>query len=226
MAVVNHLRELPDMRVWFVKILFVAVIVLLGTTLAQAGSITGSVTDDNVKFTGTVTGTLATLTIECIDITCNGWRLGDVTLKGFTFTGGPTPGMFPAGYTVENGGQNDDAVGNGGGCNGATKSGKGQDGKAVCWDAALPLTTVLEDGTIFTFTAVIIDGSGSGPLHVQATAYDNSTGSQKMGGKVLAVSDDLGPNTVSETPEPSTFVFLGSGLLVALGAVRRRLGSV
>jgi len=213
------------MKVSLVKILILAVVVLLGTTFAQAGSITGSVTDDNVKFTGTVTGSLATLTVECISMACNGWYLGDVTLKGFMFGSGPTPGMFPAGYTVENGGQNDDAVGNGGGCNGATKSGKGQDGKAVCWDAALPLTTILEDGTVFTFTAVIDDVSGMGPLHVQATAYDNSTGSQKKGGKVLAISDDLS-GALTETPEPSTFVFLGSGLLVGLGAVRRRLGSV
>jgi len=213
------------MRFWLVKILIVAVVILLGTTLAQAGSITGSVTDDNVKFTGTVTGSLATLTVECIDITCDGWHLGDVTLKGFMFGSGPTPGMFPSGYTVVNGGQDNNAVGNGGGCNGASKAGKGQDGKAICWDAALPLTTILEDGTVFTFTAVIGDVSGIGPLHVQATAYDNSTGNQKMGGKVLAISDDL-TGTLTETPEPSSFLFLGSGLLVALGAVRRRLGSV
>jgi len=36
-----------------------------------------------------------------------------------------------------------------------------------------------------------------------------------MGGKVLAISDDL-TGAVTETPEPSKFVLLGSGFLVAL----------
>jgi hypothetical protein len=161
-----------------------------------------TITDSDITFTATVTDTLVTLDIQCQDISiCGNWYLGDVTLKGFTFTGTPTLGTAPSGYTLENGGQDNNAVGSGGGCNDT------QPGSAVCWDASLPLTTQLGGG-ILTFTANIADGS-AGTLHVQATGYDNVDGTQTNGGKVFAVSDDL----VTSVPEPSTLTLLAGGLI-------------
>lgn len=197
------------MRAKILGIALVALAVLLGAGLACADTIT----DTNVQFTGTVTSSTVTLDIQCLNASiCGSWFLGDVTLKGFTFTGAPTLGTAPSGYTALNGGQNNSAVGNGGGCNST------QPGSAVCWDASLPLTTQLGSGVI-EFTANITNGV-PGTLHVQATAYSNSGGTQTNGGKVLAVSDDLGPG--AGVPEPSTFALLGLGLL-ALAVFRRRV---
>jgi len=193
------------------KFILVAGTVLLGASLVHADSIT----DGSVQFTATVTGTTVTLQIQCLDVSvCGSWYLGDVSLKGFTFTGDPVLDTAPSGYTVQNSGQNNDAVGSGGGCDTT------QAGSAVCWDASLPLTTQLGSGVI-TFSADITDGS-TGPLHVQATAYDNVNGDQTNGGKVMAVSDDL-----VAVPEPATLALLTLGFgAVALAAFRRRAFSL
>jgi len=193
--------------------LCMGIVTLLGANVAQADSIT----DNNVQFTGTVTATTVTLTIQClVPASCGSWFLGDVTLKGYSSTGSPTLGTAPSGYMLVNGGQNNNAVGNGGGCNST------QAGMAVCWDAPSTLTTQLGSGVI-TFTANITGGV-PGTLHVQATAYSNSAGTQKGGGKVLAVSDDLTPGGGTSVPEPGTFALIGSGLFV-LGTLRRRVFS-
>jgi hypothetical protein len=195
---------------------------LLALFLSLAGATTAkadTVTVGDLTFNGTVTATTVTLTITCNDATCAGWFLGDFTLKGFTFTGGPTDGAEPSGYAVQNGGQNNDAVGNGGGCDST------QPGQAVCWDAPSTLSTQLTNGGTISFSANITGGvppSGGDFLHVQATGYDNSAGSQTGGGKVFAVSQDLNGTTVP-FPEPGTFTMLGAGLLGLAGIARRRI---
>lgn len=189
--------------------LFVAIVVLFGASFAHADS----VTDTDVKFTAFVTGTTVTLDIQCMNVSvCGNWYLGDVTLKGFTFSGSPALGVAPSGYTIENGGQDNNGVGNGGGCNGT------QMGGAVCWDAPTALSTQLGGG-VHVFTANITGGV-PGTLHVQATGYTNTSGDQTHGGKVLAVSDDL-----ARTPDPGFFVLFASGMLV-LAILRRRAFSI
>lgn len=183
--------------------------------VAKADSIT--TTGGDVTFTGNVASTTATLTITCNTSLCNGWYLGDVTLKGFTFvTFGKTDLGSQVGFTALAGGQNNAGVGTGGGCNSTQLT------SAVCWDAQNPLNSQLHTGVTYTFIADITGGSFiPGQLHVQATAYDNSAGSQVSGGKVFAISDNL--LTVTTVPEPSSLVLLGVGFLGLVGLAGRKL---
>lgn len=199
------------------KVLSGLSLILLVLSLGTA-AMADTVTDTNVQFTATVTGTTATLQIQCISaVACGSWYIGDVTLKGFTLNGF-TPGTAPSGYTLNNGGQNNDAVAaTNGGCNGT------QSGKAICWDAPTTLDTL--GAGLNTFTANITNGLSSGTLHVQATFYDNSAGVGTGGHKVLAVSDDLAGSSGS-TPEPASMILLGTGLLTLGSFARRRANKV
>jgi hypothetical protein len=135
-----------------------------------------------------------------------------VTLKGFNYTGTPTLISAPVGYDAVGGGQNNSAFGTGGGCNSNDTSG------AVCWQTSMPLTAKLGT-TLYTFSVSISDGTVGGPLHVQATGYNNANGTQKGGGKGFAVSNDLSSSSVTAVPESGTFTFLTAGLfaIVLLG---------
>lgn len=198
------------------RILMIGMIMLALCLVFGGTSKADSFTAGDVFLTGNVTGTTATLTIKCLDGGCNGWYLGDVTLKGFTFTSLTGTGAgTPAGYVAQIGGQNNSAVGSGGGCNGSDLSG------AICWDGqGAPLSFRLVTGTTYTFTANITGGSFTpGDLHVMATAYSNSAGSQQNGGKVFAISDNL---LVVQAPEPSSLELLAAGLIgLAFLSLRR-----
>jgi hypothetical protein len=184
-----------------VRVCVSALVLSLFALAARADSITVN----GITFTGTVTAitataSTATLEVQCTDLSiCGGWYLGDVTLKGFSYTGTPTLASAPSGYVLVPGGQNNSAVSTGGGCNGT------QVGSALCWDASLPLTTVLGSSPIY-FSANITGGS-VGTLAVQATGYNNPQGSQLGGDKMFAVSTPF-----QGVPEPSSLALLFSGL--------------
>jgi hypothetical protein len=189
-------------------------VVLLGLFLGGTAR-ADSFTYDSIVFTGSVTGTTATLTIQCTDATaCGNFYLGDVTLKGFNYSGTPTLVSAPAGYNAMGGGQNNSAVGTGGGCNSNNTTG------AVCWYTSLPLATQLGT-TLYTFSVGINNGAVSGPLHVQATGYNNAYGIGRHGGKGFAVSNDLSSSSVASAPETGTFTLLTAGLL-AIGLLGRK----
>lgn len=199
------------------RILMSGVVMLLFCLASGRCAKADSFTAGDVFLTGNVTGNTATLTIECLDSGCNGWYLGDVTLKGFTFTSLTGTGAgTPSGFVAQIGGQNNSAVGSGGGCNGSDLSG------AVCWDApGVPLSFQLVTGTTYAFTANITGGSFTpGSLHVQATAYSNAAGSQQNGGKVFAISDNL---LVVQTPEPGSLELLAVGMIALAFVSLRRL---
>jgi hypothetical protein len=183
--------------------------ILLASSFCYADSYTDPTTD--VQFTGSVTSTMVTLDVQCLNTSiCGSLYLGDVALKGFTFSTIVGPGSGPSGYTLQNGGANDS--GNGG-CDGKDT------GKALCWAAPSPLTTQL-GSTLLVFSATITDGAVSDPLHVQATGYTNSAGDQTHGGKPLAVSNDL-TSGAPRVREPGTWALILAEL-AALALVGRR----
>lgn len=128
-----------------------------------------------------------------------------MTLKGFNYSGTPTAVSAPAGYDRTGGGQNSSAVESGGGCGSNDTTG------AVCRDTSLPISTRLGT-TLHTFSVSINNGTVGGPLHVQATGYNNAYGTQKSGGKGFAVSNDLSSSSVTAAPEPGTFTLFAAGL--------------
>jgi len=201
-------------------ILGVAVVAILAGFASVSTVRADTLTVDDVLFTGTVTATQATLTVQCTNSSvCGSFFLGDVTLKGFTDTTAVAGPTIDGGYTFRNGGQNNDAVATGGGCDGKDTGG------AVCWDA--PATLDQLGTTLFTFTATLTGGATSGPLHVQATAYNNDSGIGTHGDKVFAISSDLNGGTIT-TPEPtsSSLLLLGLGLLALPLGLRRKFASI
>ncbi|SRR6266849_780166 len=156
-----------------------------------------TITIDGVQFSATVTATTVTLTVTCTAAGCANYAIGDISLKGFTFTGTATNIAEPAGYAVQNGGQNN---------GGSTNCNSTQPQSAVCWNGSGAFFAI---GSGLTFEASIGSGAvGTDPLHVQTVIFTDSTG----GTRVTGVSNDLTGGSIT-TPEPASLAFLGLGLL-------------
>jgi hypothetical protein len=180
------------------KVLILAAVVALAFGFAGVAK-ADSFSIDGVTFTGTVTSTTVTLTVQCTVAKCVNYAIGDISLKGFTFTGGPTNIKEPSGYAVQNGGQNN---------GGATSCNGTQGHKAVCWDGDSGFFTL--GSGVNTFQASIVGGAGpSDDLHVQTVIFSNSTGNSRITG----VSDDLEGGGTTSTPEPASMLLLGLGMI-------------
>jgi hypothetical protein len=177
-------------------LLFTALVAILAFGFAGTAK-ADSVTIDGVLFEASVTSTTVTLTVTCTDASCTGWAIGDISLKGFTFTGDPTDILAPSGYVVQNGGQNNGQ---------STECNSTQIGQAVCWNTSSFLTL---GSTPITFEAAITNGAlTSDLLHVQTVIFSDNTGATRITG----VSNDLNGSTIT-TPEPASLTLLGLSLL-------------
>src|SRR5437667_5229333 len=145
------------------KVLILALVAIVCIGFAGTAK-ADSITVQGVQFTGTVTGTTATLTVQCLQASCVNWAIGDITLKGFSYTGTAGNITEPLGYVVQNGGQNN---------GGATACNSTQLQTAVCWNRSGFFT--LGSG-VNTFEASIANGTVSDPLHVQTVVFTDSTG--------------------------------------------------
>src|SRR4029453_18050625 len=92
--------------VYMKKVLIFAALMAMATIGFAGVAKADSFSTNGVTFNATVTNTTVTVTVQCLDPSCVGYAIGDLSLKGFTFTGDPTDILAPSDYKVQNGGQN------------------------------------------------------------------------------------------------------------------------
>ena len=177
------------------KVRFIAGLIALLTLGFAERAKADSITIAGVNFSANVASSLVTLTVTCTNASCANYAIGSISLKGFTFTGTATNFLEPAGYLVQNGGQDNGGSAN---CNGT------QSQSAVCWNASGAFVPL---GSGLTFEASIANGTVTDLLHVQTVIFTDSTG----GKRVTGVSNDLTGGSI--TPEPGSLTFLVLGLL-------------
>ena len=144
----------------FRKLIFFSIFVAV-LALASAPVHADTLTVNDVLFTATVTSTDVTLTVQCTDNSvCGGYFLGNVGLKGFTFTGDPTNITEPTNYAVQNGGVN----------NGQTDP--------SYWDLKLGVSYVWKDG--WTVGAYYVGTNNTGFYNPTSSLANTST--KNLGG--------------------------------------------
>lgn len=191
--------------------------------LAQAGTISGTVYINQAPFTGNplalppYTGTHATFNVNQLDFTANAGP--GYTIANFLTSNGSVLSNKSANFATVN----------------AANPGDGLDNTIFDFKGSSYLSagtyTVRHDDGAYLFlngvmTNVLTPGNSGIPTAAEDSFFTIATGGNYS--FELAYTEVNGPPAVlnapfASTPEPSSFILLGSGLFAAAGVIRRRL---